>query len=64
MIGTGTYSKNDALNAIRNDLTDWAEDHDIEAIFDAAFAYDKVAGGFYQAVDGDEFWQIVEANAR
>lgn len=64
----------DARNAIIATLGDVAADFDIDAIFDEAFAfddgYDEKTGithlncqGFYQSVEADEFWTIVEKHA-
>lgn len=60
-----TYTTNlDAIAAIREALGEHADQHDLDAIFDEAYAYDPEAQGFVQTVDTDEFWAIVERHAR
>ncbi len=59
-----TYTtKQDAIEqAILPALGEYADDHNIDAIFDATFAYE--GAGFVQTATVDEFWVAVEANAR
>lgn len=43
-------------------LGEFAADHDVDAIFNATFAYE--GAGFVQTATVEEFWAAVEANAR
>lgn len=65
----------DVCDAVADALGDYADEHDIEAIADEAFAwyraYDPEANveylheqGFYQTVTADEFWTICANHAR
>ena len=62
------------LDNVRAALDEYADDHDIYALADKAYAwyraYDPQANaehlheqGYYQAVTVDEFWAIAEAHA-
>ena len=59
-----TYTtKQDAIEqAILPALGEFAADHDVDAIFNATFAYE--GAGFVQTATVDEFWAAVEASAR
>lgn len=63
----------DACAEVRSALGEYADEHNVEAIADQAFAwyraYDPETNveylheqGWYQTVSADEFWQIAEAN--
>lgn len=63
-MNTATFTtSSDALDSIREALGEYAEDHDLPAIFGEAFDYDYERQVFVQAVDFIEFWAIVERNA-
>lgn len=56
-------TKTDALDyAILPALGEYADEHDLDVIFDRAFTYN--GRGYVQSVDTDEFWTIVADAAR
>lgn len=65
-MNTETFTtKTDALDRIiLPALGEWAEDHDVDAIFDEAFEFDTAAQAFYQSATEEEFWEIVERHAK
>ena len=60
-----TYTtRQDAIAyAIEPALGEYADQHDLDAIFEATFAYDADAQAFVQTADDETFWAAVEANA-
>ena len=61
-----TYSdKTDAVERhIRPSLGDYADEHDLDTIFTAAFRYSPGRQGFFVAVDDERYWEIVQAAAK
>ena len=52
--------RNEAIDrAILPSLGEYANDYDLDAIFDAAFDWDEGGRGFIQVVTDAEFWTIV-----
>jgi hypothetical protein len=63
-MNTTTFTTSrDALDSIREALGEYADDHDLRAIFGETFEYDCKRQAFVQAVDVDEFWAIVSRHA-
>jgi hypothetical protein len=61
---TSTFTNaRDALDSIREALGEYAEDHNLRAIFEEAFEYDRERQAFVQTAYFDAFWAIVERNA-